>query len=320
MPTRILSQFAVVVALFISGVSLDLQADSALAGDCLAVPNTSAPQGQHWYYRIDRSSHRKCWYLHATLAVLHRAAFTRAERYRPPASTGVAASRDLAEGAPSLPDAPRSSESPRLPEFQTFAERLHSMLSASATSEAPRQQLTREESDPPSIPPQSTTDSVRPDAGRFIASDAEGAAERGVDAGKAGAAGALRLILFLLVPGLAVAGFLVPVVVRVVSRRPIDVPETAWIEHQSFHDRSNAGGQQKPQEHGYGSCVADPQSREQSAGRHHRIKEPPSALSRRSKTRSQHLAAAAAKSVGQNAEGIERALRAIRQARQQRTA
>ena len=307
MPTRILSQFAVIVALFISGVSLDLQADSALANDCLATPDTSAPQGQHWYYRIDRSNHRKCWYLHATLPLLHRAAFTRAERYRPPASTGVAASRDPAEGAPSLP------------EFRTFAERLHSVLSANATSEVPLQQIAREETDLPSVPPQSTADSVRPDAGRFIASDAEGAAERGDNAGRAGAAGALGLILFLLVPGLAVAGFLVPVVVRVVSRRPIDVPETAWIEHQSFQDRSNAGGQQKRQDRGYGSCLADPQSREQSAGRHHRIKESPSVLSRRSKTRPQHLATAA-KSVGQNAEGIERALRAIRQARQQRTA
>ena len=305
MPTRTLSQFAVIVALFISGVSLDLQAVSALASDCLAAPNTSAPQGQHWYYRIDRTSHRKCWYLHANLPVLHRAVITRVERYRPPASTTVAASRDLAEGAPSLP------------EFRTFAERLHSVLSANATSEGPLQQIAREETDPPSIPPQSTADSARPDTGRFIASDAEGAAERGDNAGKTGTAGALRLILLLLVPGLAIAGFLVPVLVRVVSRRPIDVPETAWIEHQSLHDRSSAGGQQKRQDQGHGSCLAE--SREQSATRPHRIKESPSVLSRRSKTRSQHLAAAA-KSLGQNAEGIERALRAIRQARQQRTA
>jgi hypothetical protein len=31
--------------------------------DCLGGPNGQSPQGKHWYYRIDRESHRKCWYL-----------------------------------------------------------------------------------------------------------------------------------------------------------------------------------------------------------------------------------------------------------------
>lgn len=30
---------------------------------CLAGPNGASPKGQHWYYRIDRASGRKCWYL-----------------------------------------------------------------------------------------------------------------------------------------------------------------------------------------------------------------------------------------------------------------
>ncbi|WGD49003.1 hypothetical protein QA641_25550 [Bradyrhizobium sp. CB1650] len=38
---------------------------SAEADDCLASPKATAPQGQHWYYRIDRASKRKCWYLRA---------------------------------------------------------------------------------------------------------------------------------------------------------------------------------------------------------------------------------------------------------------
>jgi hypothetical protein len=33
------------------------------AGDCLAAPNSDAPQGHHWYYHTDRAKHRKCWYL-----------------------------------------------------------------------------------------------------------------------------------------------------------------------------------------------------------------------------------------------------------------
>jgi hypothetical protein len=33
------------------------------AEECLAKPKDGAPQGQHWYYRIDRSTKRQCWYL-----------------------------------------------------------------------------------------------------------------------------------------------------------------------------------------------------------------------------------------------------------------
>jgi hypothetical protein len=33
------------------------------ADDCLAKPNSTSPEGRHWYYRIDRASKRRCWYL-----------------------------------------------------------------------------------------------------------------------------------------------------------------------------------------------------------------------------------------------------------------
>ncbi|WP_245453887.1 hypothetical protein [Bradyrhizobium sp. AC87j1] len=35
------------------------------AADCLASPKGAAPQGQHWYYRLDRTTKRQCWYLRA---------------------------------------------------------------------------------------------------------------------------------------------------------------------------------------------------------------------------------------------------------------
>ncbi|WFU69054.1 hypothetical protein [Bradyrhizobium sp. CB2312] len=35
------------------------------AADCLASPKGIAPQGQHWYYRLERSTKRQCWYLRA---------------------------------------------------------------------------------------------------------------------------------------------------------------------------------------------------------------------------------------------------------------
>ncbi|MBR0857348.1 hypothetical protein [Bradyrhizobium liaoningense] len=35
------------------------------AADCLGSPKGAAPQGQHWYYRLDRATKRQCWYLRA---------------------------------------------------------------------------------------------------------------------------------------------------------------------------------------------------------------------------------------------------------------
>jgi hypothetical protein len=41
---------------------VSIQANSA-ADDCLTKPNAAAPPGNHWYYRVDRATHRECWYL-----------------------------------------------------------------------------------------------------------------------------------------------------------------------------------------------------------------------------------------------------------------
>jgi hypothetical protein len=53
---------ALVAALLISGMRV---AAPASADDCLAAPNFPAPQGSHWYYRLDWATQRKCWYVRA---------------------------------------------------------------------------------------------------------------------------------------------------------------------------------------------------------------------------------------------------------------
>ncbi|MBX9778132.1 MAG: hypothetical protein K2Y71_27430 [Xanthobacteraceae bacterium] len=35
----------------------------AKADECLARPGAAGPKGTHWFYRIDRKSNRRCWYL-----------------------------------------------------------------------------------------------------------------------------------------------------------------------------------------------------------------------------------------------------------------
>jgi hypothetical protein len=38
-------------------------AGAASAADCLTAPGSSAPPNSHWYYRTDRTTQRKCWFL-----------------------------------------------------------------------------------------------------------------------------------------------------------------------------------------------------------------------------------------------------------------
>ncbi len=53
-------------ALLTVNLGLSLSASSgAAADDCLAGPNAPSPPGTHWYYRVDRATHRQCWYLGA---------------------------------------------------------------------------------------------------------------------------------------------------------------------------------------------------------------------------------------------------------------
>jgi hypothetical protein len=55
---------AVPVAAFAALVVIILAAGPAqAAADCVPAPGLQAPQGGHWYYRTDRATGRKCWYV-----------------------------------------------------------------------------------------------------------------------------------------------------------------------------------------------------------------------------------------------------------------
>jgi len=62
-----------VALLLLSGVGVSVP-NTARAGDCLTAPNSPAPQGIHWYYRLDRTNQRKCWYLRAPAQPAQQAA------------------------------------------------------------------------------------------------------------------------------------------------------------------------------------------------------------------------------------------------------
>jgi hypothetical protein len=53
---------AMLAVLFIALTPRAGGAESA-GDDCVAKPNSAAPQGSHWYYRVDRTANRRCWFL-----------------------------------------------------------------------------------------------------------------------------------------------------------------------------------------------------------------------------------------------------------------
>jgi hypothetical protein len=86
------------------GAALALGADTALAAaECLTEPNHDPPQGSHWFYRVDRATDRRCWYLRAWTPPPSPPSTVEAQRAtpRPPAGEGVQRARpSLGEPAP----------------------------------------------------------------------------------------------------------------------------------------------------------------------------------------------------------------------------
>jgi hypothetical protein len=65
MQTRTAKFVSAIFASLLAGLPLTTISHGAVpaADDCLSKPKGLAPEGSHWYYRIDRASNRHCWYL-----------------------------------------------------------------------------------------------------------------------------------------------------------------------------------------------------------------------------------------------------------------
>ena len=67
MPNRIATSASALVASILASLPLATISHGATpaADECLAGPKGQAPAGSHWYYRIEQSSKRHCWYVRA---------------------------------------------------------------------------------------------------------------------------------------------------------------------------------------------------------------------------------------------------------------
>src|SRR5262245_55200605 len=51
--------------------------------ECLSAPTGASPEGRHWYYRADRSTGKRCWYLGQKSKKIRQAASPRTPPPRP---------------------------------------------------------------------------------------------------------------------------------------------------------------------------------------------------------------------------------------------
>ena len=83
------------------------------AADCIAAPNGAAPAGSHWYYRTDRATRRKCWYVAAEDRGVRHAVRRPAPQAEPPSAEPPSAEPPALSLAP--PTVARQVLAPRVP-------------------------------------------------------------------------------------------------------------------------------------------------------------------------------------------------------------
>jgi hypothetical protein len=131
------ARVAAVAALLLSAICGSVHGARA-TDNCLGAPEGAAPNGQHWYYRIDRAQHRKCWYVHSTGSLPEAAAQTVPAK---PAEQRRSVAVREATHATFAPPPERTSNAPsegagteRSPHVTVIAVKTVPMLLADATS------------------------------------------------------------------------------------------------------------------------------------------------------------------------------------------
>ena len=209
------------------------------AADCLASPKGVAPQGQHWFYRVERATKRQCWYLRAEGAK---------------ATQSAQATTDAPNAAPT---APQSVQNAR-------AEYIAAQTSAAANSPAPAAAATQPAPSAPnanaaqpavatrwpdaasaSPAPQPSPSTAAAPAAASVQPSAKPAASpapvtlAAADALADKPTGSVQMLLLVIGGALALAGLLASVIYRFAGRRArarAADRRVNWDHRQDDHD------------------------------------------------------------------------------------
>ena len=149
---RLVGLIVFVVTLVVSDTDVGMP-NTARTDDCLTVPNSSAPQGTHWYYHVDRTNQRKCWYVRATSQPAQTQttseAAPAAQTHSMPVSSGP---MPATAGASAPMSISPGNSAPRLPHVRILAVKPKLVAAISATTDKSVQGSGQEGSTGPSIP------------------------------------------------------------------------------------------------------------------------------------------------------------------------
>jgi hypothetical protein len=353
MKTSSPSAYVTVVAAFsLLTIGACFPVDGARADTCAAAPTASAPDGQHWYYRSDRTNHRKCWYLHATVRLPHHAMAQSADASAEPAEAAPqppAASAEPARAASSPPpsaepaavpaaNAPASTsdaDSPHpAPHVTVLTVRTVSTPFVSTTT-TPQQHAPQDVNTPPMPQPlpveENTAGNGAKPGGRAETTALPPVPEAvrhelatTIDAANATTQMGPAEMFFLLALALGIAVIVIVVVSRIANRnrapRLSDDPDTAWLRYRTARPRFDEGAPYEEQDVPF----VDPQGRhgladlDEQQWDHQPSPEPEGYPPARSEDGDGDVAPTEA--AAPSLRDIQLALRVLRQARQSRVA
>lgn len=185
------------------------------ASDCLASPKGAAPQGQHWFYRLERATKRQCWYL-------------RAEDAKATTTAQTANSTPQPDSSP-----PRSVQNARA---EYIAPQSSAAQAAPATAATQPPPATSSEPQPPAVTarwPDTTTATTQPAPqpanAPATASAKPPAAAAHVALAAADSAdkptGSLQTLLLVIVGALALAGLIASMIYRFAGRTRVQMAD-----------------------------------------------------------------------------------------------
>jgi hypothetical protein len=247
---------ALVAMLLPSGAGVATTADTARAGDCLAAPSAAAPSESHWYYRLDRATQRKCWYLRAPgQPGKQAAAGARAGPGTPlssmpasskPTAGGASLSVSSGDAAPPLPDAQLPAVRPRAASAKPDQRSLPGPQ-ANTSSQASSEAAAPAPADPvvwpdalPSVPKTKAREPVAVPTDVRLTSVSDDPTKIGTEPTNSATGTSMIVIFSIFALGLTVVGFLFRFIMNIAAAHRVQM---ITVEHQEQY-RSVDDGQE----------------------------------------------------------------------------
>jgi hypothetical protein len=253
MPARTAKFVSAIFASILAGIPLATVSHGATpaADDCLSGPKDPAPNGSHWYYRIDHATKRHCWYLKDEKPSQSAAASSSPSAKPASPSAETTTQRSIADAHAELP-AQAAIEQPKRGDglarpiaadatIATPAPAAETQRSAVA-SRWPEQSGTGSSTVPPSTAPNSDA-AAPPDPDAAPSAAPAAVAFAAADSSPEKQPGSIQTLLLVILSALALAGLIGSAVFRFgnlrwIGRRTIQVDRQAIWETANIHRRS----------------------------------------------------------------------------------